>query len=198
VTEGWLGLRFARTPRRGSTWHTRVPRPAGRACWLPWRRGSLYWRRPAAQPARPGHPRRTRRVISSTTRTRSACTRAGAPFWPEPSGVVAQGVWDNPYTYKITPRILAQEHGPRWQAALTACQRLAPRALPYTAAQVSALRSRLQQLAACMRAHGITRFPSPAAGPYGAGFASPGPGVNPDSAQFLAAQRACWGYAPGS
>ena len=123
----------------------------------------------------------------------------GAPFWPEPSEVVvAQGVWDKPYTYKITPQILAQEHGPRWQAALTACQRLAPGALPYTAAQVSALRSRLQQLAACMRAHGITRFPNPAAGPYGAGFASPGPGVNPDSAPFLAAQRACWGYAPGS
>ena len=101
-------------------------------------------------------------------------------------------------THKITPQILAQEHGPRWQAALTACQRLAPGALPYTAAQVSALRSRLQQLAACMRAHGITRFPNPAAGPYGAGFASPGPGVNPDSAPFLAAQRACWGYAPGS
>jgi hypothetical protein len=110
----------------------------------------------------------------------------------------AEGWFGHPYTYKITPRILAQEHGPGWQAALTACQRLAPRALPYTAAQVSVLRSRLQQLAACMRAHGITRFPSPAAGPYGAGFASPGPGVNPVSAQFLAAQRACWGYAPGS
>ena len=52
----------------------------------------------------------------------------GAPFWLGLSQVVAQGVWDNPYTYKITPRILAQEHGPGWQAALTACQKLAPRA----------------------------------------------------------------------
>jgi len=121
----------------------------------------------------------------------------GAPFWPAPSQV-SQGVWDNPYTYKITPRILAREHGPGWHGALTACQKLAPLALPYTAAQISALRSHLHQLAACMRAHGITHFSSPAAGPYGAGFASPGPGVNPDSAQFLAAQRACWVYAPGS
>ena len=128
----------------------------------------------------------------------SQCMRSrGAPFWPEPSEV-PQGVWDNPNTYKITPRILAQEHGPGWQAALTACQKLAPRALPYTAAQISALRSRLQKLAACLRAHGFTHFPSPAAGPYGAGFASPGSGVNPDSAQFLAAQRACWVYAPRS
>lgn len=129
----------------------------------------------------------------------SQCMRSrGAPFWPEPSEVAAQGVWDNPYTYKITPRILAQEHGPSWRAALTACHTLAPGALPYTAAQVSALRSHLKKLAACMRAHGISHFPSPAAGAYGAGFASPGPGVNPVSAQFLTAQRACWAYAPGS
>lgn len=129
----------------------------------------------------------------------SQCMRSrGAPFWPEPSQVTDRGIWDSPYTYTITPRILAQEHGPGWQAALTACQKLAPEALPYTAAQISALRSRLQKLAACMRARGITRFPSPSAGPYGAGFASPGPGVSPDSAQFLAAQRACWVYAPGS
>jgi hypothetical protein len=121
----------------------------------------------------------------------------GAPFWPEPSEV-PQGVWDNPNTYKITPQILAQEHGPDWQAALTACQHLAPRLLPYTAAQISALHSHLQKLAACMRAHGITHFPRPVAGPYGAGFLSPGRGVNPDSAKFLAAQRACWVYAPRS
>jgi len=128
----------------------------------------------------------------------SQCMRShGAPFWPEPSEV-PQGVWDNPNTYKITPLILAQEHGPDWQAALTACQHLAPRLLPYTAAQISALHSHLQKLAACMRAHGITHFPRPVAGPYGAGFLSPGRGVNPDSAKFLAAQRACWVYAPRS
>jgi hypothetical protein len=131
-------------------------------------------------------------------RAYSACMRShGAPFWPEPS-VVPAGVWDNPYTYQITPQILAAEHGPGWQAALTACEKAAPRQLPYTAAQISVLRSRLQQLAACMRARGITHFPSPAAGAYGAGFPSPGPGVNPDSAQFRAAQRTCWRYAPGS
>ena len=128
----------------------------------------------------------------------SQCLRShGAPFWPEPAQV-PQGVWDNPNTYKITPRILGREHGPGWQAALTACQKLAPRELPYTAAQISALRSHLQRLARCMRAHGITNFPGPAAGPYGAGFPGPGPGVKPDSAQFKAAQQACWGYAPGA
>ena len=126
----------------------------------------------------------------------SQCMRShGAPFWPEPSEV-PEGVWDNPNTYKITARILAQEHGPGWQAALTACRKLAPRELPYTAAQISALRSHLLKLAACMRTHGITGFPSAVAGPYGAGFPSPGPGVNPASARFTAAQQACWVYAP--
>jgi hypothetical protein len=128
----------------------------------------------------------------------SQCMRShGAPFWPEPSQV-PQGVWDNPNAYKITSQILAQEHGRGWQAALTACRRLAPRELPYTAAQVSALGSHLEKLATCMRAHGITHFPSPVAGPYGAGFHSPGPGVDPGSARFRTAQRACWAYAPGS
>jgi hypothetical protein len=144
-------------------------------------------------PAGPGHPPGYQRY-----HTYSQCMRSqGAPFWPEPSQV-PQGVLDNPDTYKITTRILAEEHGPHWQAALTACQKVAPRQLPYTAAQVSALRSELQKLAACMRSHGITRFPSPAAGPYGAGFQSFGPGVDPGSARFRAAQRTCWVYAPGS
>ena len=127
----------------------------------------------------------------------SQCLRShGAPFWPEPSQV-PQGVFDDPNTYVITPQILAQEHGPGWQAALTACRALAPRQLPYTAAQIRALRSHLLKLAACMRTHGIPHFPGPVTGPYGGGFRNrSGPGVNPDSAQFRAAQRACWRSRP--
>lgn len=71
--------------------------------------------------------------MSGTIGGPSARAPTGPPFWPEPSQV-PQAVWDNPYTYKITPKILAREHGRGWQAALTACLKLAPRALPYTAA----------------------------------------------------------------
>jgi hypothetical protein len=128
----------------------------------------------------------------------SACMRShGAPFWPEPSPV-PHGVFDPPYAYPITARILGQEHGPGWQAALSACRKLAPQNLPFTAAQIGALHGHLRKLAACMRSHGISRFPSPVVGLSGGGFPSPGPGVNPDSVRFLAAQRACWVYAPGS
>jgi hypothetical protein len=117
----------------------------------------------------------------------SQCLRShGAPFWPEPSQI-PQGVFDNPNTYKIAAWILAREHGPGWRAALAACQQLAPSELPHIAAQISALGGHLLKLATCMRARGITRFPSPVAGPYGGGFPRPGPGVDPDSAQFRAA-----------
>jgi hypothetical protein len=128
----------------------------------------------------------------------SKCMRShGAPFWPEPSAV-AYGVFDSPYAYTVNARILAQEHGSGWNAALRSCRALAPAALPFTAAQISTLRSQLEKLAACMRAHGITHFPSPVVNSSGGGFPSLGTDVNTDSAQFLAAQRACWADAPPS
>lgn len=128
----------------------------------------------------------------------SQCMRShGAPFWPEPSER-SHGVFDSPFTYRITARILARERGTGWQAAVAACRKLAPQGLPFTAAQITALRSDLDKLAACMRGHGITRFPSPVVNLSGGGFPSPGTGVKPDSARFRAAQRACWAYAPGS
>jgi len=147
----------------------------------------------SASPTRASHPAGYQQYHAY-----SRCMRShGALFWPEPKAIDS-GVFDSKFAYPITPRILAQEHGPGWQAALNACQKLAPRQLPFTAAQISALRSQLRKLAACMRAHGITHFPSPVVGPSGGGFPWPGPGVNPDSAQFETAQRACWRYAPGS
>jgi hypothetical protein len=146
----------------------------------------------SASPAAPSHPPGYQQYHAY-----SRCMRShGAPFWPEPSQI-NNGVFDNPNTYKIAPKILTAEHGPRWQAALRACRKLAPPQLPFTATQISALRSELVKLAGCMRTHGITHFPSPVVSPSGGGFPSPGPGVSPDSAQFQAAQRACWIYAPG-
>ena len=128
----------------------------------------------------------------------SRCMRAhGAPFWPDPV-ILASGVYDPPVGYQITAQILDQEQGPGWQAAVTACQRLAPAGLPFTEQQIASLRSELAKLAACMRAHGTAGFPSPEAGPSGAGFPSPGPGVDQDSAPFQVARQACQQYQPGS
>jgi hypothetical protein len=119
----------------------------------------------------------------------------GAPFWPEPTAV-SHGVFDPPYIYRITARILARERGTAWQTSVAACRKLAPQGLPFTAAQITALRSALEKLAECMRGHGITRFPSPVVNLSGGGFPSPGTGVNPDTAQFRAAERSGQGCAP--
>ncbi len=128
----------------------------------------------------------------------SRCMRAhGAPFWPDPV-IEPSGVYDPPVGYQITARILNKEQGPGWQAAVTACQRLAPAGLPLTEQQIASLRSELAKLAACMRAHGISGFPSPVVGPSGGGFPSPGRGVDQDSAPFRAARQACQEYQPGS
>jgi hypothetical protein len=89
----------------------------------------------------------------------SLCMRAhGAPFWPEPTAV-AHGVFDPPYAYVITKRVLAQEHGRGWRAALRHCAALAIQGSPFTAAQMRKLRSQLDKLAACMRRHGIAKSP---------------------------------------
>jgi hypothetical protein len=128
----------------------------------------------------------------------SLCMRTrGAPFWPEPTAV-AHGVFDPPYAYVITKRTLSQEHGTGWQAALRRCAPLVIQGSPFTAAQLSKLRLQLDKLAVCMRRHGIAKFPSPVLSPAGGGFPSPGTAVNSGSAQFAAAQQACWAKAPGS
>jgi hypothetical protein len=128
----------------------------------------------------------------------SLCLRThGAPFWPEPTAV-SHGVFDSPYAYVITKRVLAEEHGSGWRTALRHCAALAIRGSPYTAAQLSKLRSQLDKLAACMRRHGVAKFPSPVLTPAGGGFPSPGTAVDSGSAQFAAAQQACWARAPGS
>jgi hypothetical protein len=122
----------------------------------------------------------------------SQCMRShGAPFWPDPSKAPG-GVYD----YTITPQISQQERGPGWQAALTACRKLAPRELPFTGAQMHAALPGLLKLARCMRAHGITSFPDPIDNPDFIGFKVPA-GVDPHSPQFQAAQQACRAYAPG-
>jgi hypothetical protein len=120
----------------------------------------------------------------------------GAPFWPEPSER-SHGVFDSPYAYRITARILARERGTGWQAAVAACRKLAPQGLPFTAAQITALQLRAGEAGHMHARTRIIRFPSPVVNLSGGGFPSPGTGVNPDSARFRRA-AACWVYAPGS
>jgi hypothetical protein len=123
----------------------------------------------------------------------SRCMRAhGAPFWPGPA-LRADG-----YEYPITAHILAQEHGPSWNAAVSACAKLAPPQLPFTGAQLAAARSNLLEGIGCMRAHGFPGWPDPVITPNDIYFLPPrGVNLRHPSPQLQAAEQAChWPPAP--
>jgi hypothetical protein len=57
---------------------------------------------------------------------------------------------------------------------------------------------KLVKFSECMRAHGVPQFPDPKQQGNGASLTlDRSSGINPDSAQFKAAQQACRAYAPG-
>jgi hypothetical protein len=122
----------------------------------------------------------------------SRCMRNhGAPFWPNPSMRAERG---GVYQYPITAHILAQEHGPSWNAALSACGKQAPQ-LPFTEAQLAAARTRLLKVTQCMRSHGFPDWPDPDISPNQITFLPPR-GANPGNPKFQAAERAC--HLPGA
>ena len=121
------------------------------------------------------------------------CMRAhGAPFWPDPS---TRG---GGYEYPVTAHILAQEHGPSWNAALGVCAKQAPPQLPFTEAQLAAARSSLLKDVRCVRAHGFPGWPDPVINPGDITLMPPrGVNVNHPSPQLRAAEQAChWPPAP--
>jgi hypothetical protein len=110
----------------------------------------------------------------------------GAPFWPDPSSGGAGP------EYTITPRILAQERGPSWNAALSACAKQAPPQLPFTEAQLAAARSRLVAVTHCMRTHGFPGWPDPVVSAGDIGFLPPrGVNLRDPSPQLQSAEQAC-------
>jgi hypothetical protein len=115
----------------------------------------------------------------------------GAPFWPNPSTRAERG---DVYQYPVTAHILAQEHGPSWNAALSACAKHAPQ-LPFTEAQLAAARTRLLKVTQYMRSHGFPDWPDPDISPDQITFLPPR-GANPGNPKFQAAQRAC--HLPGA
>jgi hypothetical protein len=119
----------------------------------------------------------------------------GAPSWPDPSTYSQRG---GDYEYPITAHILAQEHGPSWNAVLSACAKLAPPQLPFTEAQIEAADSRLLKVTRCMRAHGFPGWPDPVVNPNDIGFLPPaGVNLRDPSPQLQAAEQAChWPSAP--
>jgi hypothetical protein len=120
----------------------------------------------------------------------SQCMRThGEPEFPEPTegGIRIQnhnGHGPNP-------------ESPRFQAAEKACSKYAPSKVAPSAAEQAKMQEGALKFSACMRSHGVPNFPDPefhSGGGVGIRIGSKkgGPsGIDPNSPQFKAAQKAC-------
>jgi hypothetical protein len=112
----------------------------------------------------------------------------GVPDFPDPGGHGGFVVQGGPGT-GLDPR------SPVFRAAQSACQKYLPDGGRPSPAQQAQMMARALQYSHCMRSHGVLDFPDPQALP-GGGIAvrisgGAGGGLNPNSAQFQAAQKAC-------
>jgi hypothetical protein len=90
----------------------------------------------------------------------------------------------------------------RFQAANKACGKLAPNGgKPPSAAEQTKMQEKALQLSKCMRSHGVPNFPDPEFSHSGGGVGiriggKKGAGIEPNSPQFQAAQKACQSILP--
>ena len=129
---------------------------------------------------------------ASDARAFSACMRKnGVPNFPDPNsrgGLTING----------GPGRGLNPNSPQFKHAQSACSKYLPNGGKVDpAAQAKALKAALK-FSACMRAHGVPNFPDPqtSGGGITLGFKR-GSGIDPQSPQFKAAQRACQNEFPG-
>jgi hypothetical protein len=112
----------------------------------------------------------------------SSCMRKhGVSNFPDPN---SQGVIQFGSSQGIDPS------SPTFRSARTACQKLLPNGGQPTPAQQAQMQQQMLAYSKCMRAHGITNFPDPSNG--GIQLRN----IDPNNAQFRAAQQACQGNLP--
>jgi hypothetical protein len=104
----------------------------------------------------------------------------GLPNFPDPT--------QNNGSISFNPK--ADSNSPRFSSANSSCKHLLPNngGRP-TTAQLAAETAKLLKYAQCMRIHGVPNFPDPTVKPGLFGFSLEG--VDPNSSQFLAAQKTC-------
>jgi len=123
--------------------------------------------------------------------TYAACMRKnGEPNFPDPN---AQGQLSFGSANGIDPS------SPQFQQAQTACQKLLPNHGTPSPAQQAQGRTQALAFSACMRRNGVPNFPDPQFGSGGRVSIriSVGAGLDPQSPQFQAAQKACQKNLPG-
>lgn len=121
----------------------------------------------------------------------SQCMRThGVPEFPEPveGHLQLNATRSGAHTSGVDPE------APQFKAAQQACKSLQPAGLS-SPAQSSELQAKALKFAACMRSHGVPKFPDPQVS-EGRVLMRIGAGVNPQSPQFQEAQSACRSLAP--
>jgi hypothetical protein len=119
----------------------------------------------------------------------AACMRShGEPSFPDPV-LTGQSVHFGP-----GPNI--DQDSPRFLSANTTCKRLVPDGGTPSPAQLQVVIAQMVKNAECMRAHGITNFPDPTVNVPGMLAGISLKGLDPNSPQFQAAQKACQRLAP--
>lgn len=113
------------------------------------------------------------------------CMRShGVPNWPDPTSNNVFGIKNHSVNLQSS----------QVQAAQKACQHLLPNNGQPTQAQQQQAEKQLLKFSQCMRSHGVPNFPDPnSKGQLRIGDKS---GINPQSSQFQAAQRACQSLQP--
>ncbi len=91
---------------------------------------------------------------------------------------------------------------PKFQAAEKACGKYRPAKVAPSPAQLAQIQESALKFSACMRSHGVPNFPDPEFSHGGGavrlriGHAGNGAGIDPNSSQFQAAQKACQSALP--
>jgi hypothetical protein len=136
--------------------------------------------------AAPGGPEAQKKMVAF-----AQCMRGhGVPDFPEPS--------EGKLLVRGTSKNGLNPGSPQFQSAMKACRSLAP-APKLSPQQSAAMQAQALKFSACMRSHGVPNFPDPkfeGGGVRMSLHAGPG-GIDPQSPQFQAAQKACQGDLPG-
>jgi hypothetical protein len=116
----------------------------------------------------------------------------GVSNFPDPTGgELRLQVQKSPNSTSVNG---VEVNGPAFQSAMTACRSYLPNGGHPSAAQTAKAKAQALAMSRCMRSHGVPSFPDPQfrPGPGGAlGIRIGGPGLNPNSPAFQAAQKAC-------
>ncbi len=129
----------------------------------------------------------------------ASCIRAhGVPNFPDPTSTGQGGIQiqqsQRSGSGASTEVNGVPVNGPAFQKAMSDCRSYLPHGGTPSAAQTAAMKAKALEMARCMRAHGVPNFPDPTfqTGPNGGvGVHIGGPGLDPSSPAFQAAQKDC-------